>query len=264
MSIEIPHPGQAVGGVRDGIDGNESMFVAVSPDGRVTYNASTAAQATVSSAAFTQALETTVAPSACDDGFYRLLGFFWADPFDWYKGTHVDPITRLDPAQVTNQIHTGVSNITEENTDCDAYSTDTIDYKNHYLGTDDRISDITGSTDTCHSTHDAVSTIDFGPLIQGDFGLTCYWLAYPGVTAVQVDIRLNQTWNWVNAATMSCSTAVDLQDIVTHEAGHAFGLDDISTTDHKWLTMSGGSGYCITRDRTLGKGDIKGLLVYDT
>lgn len=130
------------------------------------------------------------------------------------------------------------------------------------MGTDSRISDAT-SSGTCPQTHDAVSTIDFGTLPAGTFGVTCKWEEYPGVVTVQADIRLSKSWYWVNAAN-GCTQQVDVQDLVTHEAGHAFGLLDVDSVAHEYLTMAGGADYCVTRDRTLGKGDILGLNYYDS
>ena len=82
------------------------------------------------------------------------------------------------------------------------------------------------------------------------------------VVPYQGDIRLSTSYYWVNAAN-GCTNQMDVQEIATHEAGHIFGLKDITGQDHENLTMYAGGGYCRTKGRPLGKGDIDGLNVYN-
>jgi predicted Zn-dependent protease len=51
----------------------------------------------------------------------------------------------------------------------------------------------------------------------------------------------------------------DLEGLVTHEYGHALGLDDINPDNHPTLTMRGTMGPCTINNRSLAKGDILGL-----
>jgi hypothetical protein len=47
---------------------------------------------------------------------------------------------------------------------------------------------------------------------------------------------------------------------MTHERGHTFGLGDVSESSHANPTMSSASnGSCQISERTLGKGNAKGL-----
>ena len=52
---------------------------------------------------------------------------------------------------------------------------------------------------------------------------------------------------------------MDLQNIATHELGHAVGLDDIYTSTCSEVTMYGYSTYMETKKRTLEQPDIKGI-----
>jgi hypothetical protein len=69
-------------------------------------------------------------------------------------------------------------------------------------------------------------------------------------------------WDWqdvcVNWQT-DIIPVMDLQNIATHELGHAVGLDDIYTSTCSEVTMYGYSTYMETKKRTLEQPDIKGI-----
>ena len=51
-----------------------------------------------------------------------------------------------------------------------------------------------------------------------------------------------------------------LESVVTHELGHAYGLDHVSELSHGRLTMSRYiDGTCENQEAKLGLGDMKGL-----
>lgn len=57
----------------------------------------------------------------------------------------------------------------------------------------------------------------------------------------------------------SCQHAFDLESVMTHEWGHAFGLWDLDEGEHGNLTMSEVIHPCSTSPRSLGYGDWLGM-----
>jgi hypothetical protein len=103
--------------------------------------------------------------------------------------------------------------------------------------------------------------VSWGPLNNPYLAYTC-WHYF---TYIPNDPRMYESDTRVatnaGVATFSCdgSGFYDLESIVTHEWGHAYGLDDLSSAYHYNLTMSASVNYCDTRHRTLGLGDYRGL-----
>ncbi len=82
----------------------------------------------------------------------------------------------------------------------------------------------------------------------------CYtW--YSGGEIIQFDIAFNTDFDWGNGE----SDKMDLQNIVTHEIGHGFGLADIYKRKLNYLTMYGYSFIGDLEKRTLAQGDIDGI-----
>lgn len=116
-------------------------------------------------------------------------------------------------------------------------------------------------------SYNSVSVIGFNDLPAGYYGNTCrYGLYYPDGTfhATAGDIRLNVNRTWTNVPQApSCSGATyDVQSVVTHEAGHWWGLDHVAYPEHANLTMTGGVGSnfkCSNWMRSLGYGDVRGM-----
>lgn len=56
------------------------------------------------------------------------------------------------------------------------------------------------------------------------------------------------------------TTVMDIQNIATHELGHALGLDDLYFSEASEQTMFGVGAYGETKKRTLNTGDIDGIV----
>lgn len=208
------------------------------------------------------------------DTAYLSLGIFMAHQYQWYRGTNVSPVTTLDATQLTGQMREGIQNITTTTTTCS--DQDHIDFTQNFMGTDSRISDMhvnsSGNTvcgdGTSGADHDLVSTIDFGAFYSGGISSSrpiaraCMFLEAGSVTVDTADVRLNSSKYWVNANSGCSSPQLDLQSVITHEAGHVYALADLEG-EHENLTMFGVTNSCDTSKRTLGRGDIDGLEVWD-
>ena len=101
------------------------------------------------------------------------------------------------------------------------------------------------------------NAIDFGDLGSGIIGITSVWYTRKGKQIVEFDIRLNTDYAWGDAALSS--GVMDVQNIATHELGHAVGMNDIYTTACSYVTMYGYSDYNDIGKRTLEQPDITGL-----
>lgn len=168
----------------------------------------------------------------------------------------------------------GVQNVTTTKTSC--ADTDHLDFTQNFMGSDSRISDFhTNSSGnsvcgdgTSGENHDTVSTIDFGNFYSGGsessspVAATCVFLEAGSVTVETADIRLNRAKYWLNALAGCVTGRYDLQAVLTHETGHAFALDDVYG-EHDNLTMYAYTEGCETKKRTLARGDIDGLELYD-
>lgn len=87
--------------------------------------------------------------------------------------------------------------------------------------------------------------------------ITSVWFTRVGKKIVEFDQLYNTRFNWGDATINS--GVMDLQNIATHELGHAVGLDDIYITTCSTVTMYGYSGYGDVQKRTLEQPDITGL-----
>ena len=104
---------------------------------------------------------------------------------------------------------------------------------------------------------DGHNTIGFGALPAGYLALTC--VRSLGTSITEIDIRLATAGQWALAAA-GCFNEYMLEPVVTHEIGHAYGLDHVGEINHGRLTMSTFiDGTCENQESTLGLGDMKGL-----
>ena len=96
----------------------------------------------------------------------------------------------------------------------------------------------------------------------GTIGTTTVY--YTGDMITEADIKLNSNLPWgVDADGEGSGDALtdrfDVRNIVTHEAGHAFGLGDLYETSAVDLTMYGYSTRGQVKKISLGTGDIAGI-----
>jgi len=114
-----------------------------------------------------------------------------------------------------------------------------------------------------YGTRDGTNAIVFGPYSESSessesyvIAVTSVWYSRRTKEIVEFDMLFNDKWVWGDTGNPSL---MDLQNIATHEFGHAAGLADLYTESCDFVTMFGYSGAGDVQKRTLEKPDITGL-----
>jgi len=121
----------------------------------------------------------------------------------------------------------------------------------------------TATPGACQNVADGRNTVGWRALPAGVLAMTCtYWSASAGAT--EFDMQIDPSWLWTtNLSVMR----MDLQSVVTHEFGHALGLDHpcdftrpttCDSTDRTAVMY--GSYLAGTNRRTQQPDDIAGIL----
>ena len=251
VSIVVPEPGRTVGAIADLDDGTAvELAIESSPEGLVRL---VEAPKPADPIAVTQYATTT----ECNDGAYNLEGPHWATDLHWYFDAGTTPA-----ANSKLNVETGLENaanaITHSRNSCGF--ADQVSATNSYGGRTTTNVNMTSTTSavTCHPP-DGKNVVAFGYLPSGVLGITCvYSDASNHIT--ETDIRLSTSRSWFALAVPAgCSNRVGVEQVATHEFGHAFGLAHVSQTTHPELTMSTQARSCSNDKYSLGWGDIRGL-----
>lgn len=110
-------------------------------------------------------------------------------------------------------------------------------------------------------SYDGVNLITWGRASNGTLGVTYTWYNPSTGEAVETDTIMNNkySWYWSNSNVCAYSGNYDAQNIMTHELGHWYGLNDHYTADYTENTMYGYGSKMETKKNTLTLGDIAGL-----
>lgn len=198
------------------------------------------------------ALIPTRAPSPCSDRAYNLMSGRWTGTLKWSFNASSTPLG-LGSAATRDVIKKSFNNIVNARNDCGR--ADNVSAKHSYLGTTDLKPGV-GRAGVC-TTADDKNVMGFGRLPEGVLAVTC--VRFGGDRIVEADIRINSEIPW--ALTLAgCISRPLLVAVMTHEVGHAYGLDHVSEGKHGRLTMSTHlDGVCENNEATLGLGDMRGL-----
>ena len=114
------------------------------------------------------------------------------------------------------------------------------------------------STSVQYGIQDYQNAIAFGDYSNsGVIAVTSVWYTRVGKKIVEFDMLFNTDFIWGDATVSS--SLMDLQNITTHELGHAVGLSDIYNSSCSLVTMYGYSNYGEIQKRILEQPDILGL-----
>jgi len=114
-------------------------------------------------------------------------------------------------------------------------------------------------TTAVYGKRDGKNAIVFGDNYQDPnvIGVTSVWYNTRTRAILEFDMSFEEDFKWGDAS--QDSSLMDLQNIATHELGHAFGMGDIYKDACSAVTMYGYSDYGEIEKRTLEQPDIKGL-----
>lgn len=109
-----------------------------------------------------------------------------------------------------------------------------------------------------YGVRDNKNTIVFGNYQEPNvIAVTSIWFIRSGKQIVEFDMLFNDSFAWGDAT--ASSSLMDLENIATHEMGHAAGLNDIYSQSCAAVTMYGYSSEGDVEKRTLEPADIAGI-----
>ena len=197
-------------------------------------------------------------PSPCQDTYFSSRDAKVYNYNRWYANVGSIP-DNLSKARAVAAMKRGGTNIFKVQDSCGL--PDRVKGELRYQGGTKRSVDI--NSDASCNANDGKSVIGFGDLPSNYTAYACVssWIQKGPNRVAQSDIRLNKEDHaWTTRPGGSCGGRYDVESSVTHERGHTFGLGEASESSHGNLTMSSESnGPCQTSERSLGRGDARGL-----
>ncbi|MDP3882548.1 MAG: matrixin family metalloprotease [Candidatus Staskawiczbacteria bacterium] len=172
------------------------------------------------------------------DACYKLMGVKWSDMPVSYA---INPANSqgLSEGFIVSAISDGAETW-DASTSSELFNNPSSDYSAQY------------------GVQDFKNSVAFGNYSDSNvIAVTSVWFTRRGKQIVEFDQLYNTQLNWGDASVNPA--LMDLQNIATHELGHAVGLDDIYSTSCDTVTMYGYSTEGETSKRTLEQPDINGL-----
>lgn len=203
---------------------------------------------------------TTAGTSDCTDDAYQLSEYRDTNAHTWYYKASTTP-PGLSIGAVAQDFVDAFNAVTGSRNECGL--ADEMDGVQRYGGGTTRPSGI-DHLGTCPANGDGHYVVDFGNLPDHVLARTCWrgtrtaqgWYE---ITEADVKIRKSAAL-FTGAVPAGCSgSRYSIKAIMTHEAGHTFGLRHVPERDHPDLTMSERTPPCSLAPTTLGLGDVKAL-----
>lgn len=242
--VAVPVPGMTVGVAAVGAMGEQSLEI--TNDGtHLTVAREAAATRTTG----------TTANKSCSESTYKLTdrdAARWHEKLNWRYNTATTARAELDPAKSLRNIRRANTNLTSNAYGC---TDGGFGAWGNYLGTTGKYANVDGYGRCTSKFPDGQNTISWGSL-SGTSALAVTCFAYTADGMVEADTYVGANRSIVNRLPDRCSNRWDLQSVMTHEWGHAFGLAHVSESD---LTMHTYVGPCSYRARSLGYGDERGM-----
>lgn len=257
VGVEVPQRGETVAVDALTVSGSVDLVVTHSAQGTIALqrfdNTGPAAHSSAQVTPYTTPLP------ACSDSAGTDYGYKVEGSYDYYYNSYAQPAADPGTAAALSAAHT---NLQTSYTDCSGLTrpqAPPVHYDGLITG---RYANITTSY-TCASS-DGFSVISWLSKPGGALALTCTWA--PGGVVQESDAVMNTAYSFFTGSTPAgCSGSYDLQGVMTHEAGHTYGLNHADTggtdhTVHANLTMNSQLDSCTTKYRTLGAGDLNAML----
>lgn len=184
----------------------------------------------------------------CDNYSYNAFPTRWVTTFQWrLKSASAATISSTALAGGINAMANGTSicgNLANSATAS-------------YLGT--TTSSATVYSNGLYAPTNQLNVIDLGALPSNYLAAAC---RYENAGLISwASVRFNSAFTWYTASSSTgCSgSKYDVQGVMTHEAGHVFGLNHVAESTLQVMKPS--SGTCEVSQRSLGAGDLAGMKV---
>ncbi|HEV2999426.1 MAG TPA: matrixin family metalloprotease [Solirubrobacteraceae bacterium] len=213
-------------------------------------------------------------PPPCEDGAYHRMAWTlsdgsrkfakWKSVMNWWFNPAGVPAD-LDRVRARESVRRAARNIVTGRNDCGM--PDQITATHTFQGDTSTAAGITRDG-MCAGAYDSKNVVAFGSLgarSEQAVAVACVWVVNDGGTylsMVDTDVKVNTDYRWYTdePPTICLDSRYSVEGVMTHEFGHAYGLDHVDEAEHGNLTMSTNVNMTCGDDQaTLGKGDVWGL-----
>ena len=264
--LKIPEPGNYVGRHLITADGGETeadYAIWVSPAGAVglsvggnTYGLEPSSPQFASTTGLVVPASSPSSAQGCNNSDGSLDAGKWDSTFKWWYAPR-NEVSTYSRNRFGSALQTWVAGLSKCST-INAYNS----LVTSFMGNSSRIPSI-GSDLSCPLFSDSTSVVGWkaiSPNPQSAIGATCTWGTF--ITKAQLseaDIVLSSNVSWYfPEETAPCSEAFDMQEVATHEFGHAIGVGHAGSVSGQ--VMDNFSTICAAQKRRLGLGDVLSLL----
>lgn len=271
LALEVPPPGHAISAAGLGVEGETELAISTSRQGIVSIDDSTGSETSsftqgTNSAAPCDELGIAGCLDPCVDTNYHVndRGSRVKTSQPWFfksASTPTGGTSALTVDKALAHIKAGSQAIVKGSNDCGL--TDPVAQTSPYMGRTKKSTGIKLLSSSISCAFDGKNVVEFGALPPGYLGLACTRASTTGGPWYidEADIRLQKGATWTTSPDVTaCFNRYDLQGVMAHERGHAFGLAHTDgEVTHIPQTMYPSSGPCSSYARTLGSGDHAGL-----
>ncbi len=253
----VQAPGETVYAEAVYENGALELSVATLPDGSIDVNHGDGLDLSLVNKA--TAPGSSAAPAACDDRAAGPVGPSESDDHKWSYNP-AGASTREPVANWVSPITRAYQHIESGYNDCRLG--DDIFVEQTYIGESTARDSLSADGKTCRGKN-GNNVVDWGSFERyATLAAMCHYGAFlrPGELS-EADVRINVVRGFASSAAECSGGEFDLEAVMTHEAGHVFGLSHVEPeAAHAHLTMSPGINRgCDMSARTLGRGDHNAL-----
>ncbi|GIH97811.1 matrixin family metalloprotease [Planobispora siamensis] len=209
---------------------------------------------TAGKATKSKALAATASRAQCRDGAYTLAGWRVNGNLRWYYNASGAPSTVSRTALTS--IKAAAQTLVGAQNQCGLRGPFKV--AQQYRGATKLVPAVTAtSKSTSCGKNDNYSTVGWKRMTTSALAVTCTWWTSDR-KVVSADIAINSKYRWFTSKPARCSSTFDLRSVLTHEWGHAYGLNHVSPTTHGTQVMASTIKSC-TSVNTLGAGDYSAM-----